>query len=162
MAMLSYPERIPTIQSRAIYMTVAEDATLVGSLIGTLVNGPVINNYGLDTLTYLTAGISLLPGTIALVFFTDIMHADSACSSWRDVVGWSHLTNVFGTVYRRRQGHKPLMLNMSFGMYSLPIDTVSCSIAGSFIFVVKQLGFTMNIIFSICQMLCRTFASFSG
>ena len=149
MAMLSYHESIPTIQSRAIYMTVAEGATLVGSLIGTLVNGPVINNYGLDTLTYLTAGISLLPGTIALVFFTDITHADNASRSWRYAVGCSHLTNVLRTVNRRRQGHKPLMLNMSFGMYSLSIVTVSCSIAGSFIFFVKQLGFTMNIIFSI-------------
>ena len=92
--MLSYPESIPTIQSRAIYITVAEDATLVGSLISILVNGPVINNYGLDTLTYLTAGISLLPGTIALGFFTDIMHVDSASRSWRDVVECSHLTNV--------------------------------------------------------------------
>ena len=94
MATLSYAEHITTVQSIAIYMTVAEGATLVGSLIGTLVNGPVINNYGLDTLTYLTGGISLLPGTIALVFFTDIMHADSASRSWRDVVGCSHLTNV--------------------------------------------------------------------
>ena len=52
-------------------------------------------------------------------------------------------------MYKRRQGHKPLMLNMSFGMYRLPIVTVSCSIAGSFIFFVEQLGFTMNVIFSI-------------
>lgn len=142
--MLSYLGLITSLETRAIYMAVAEGTVLVGSLVGTLANGFIIDNYGLDTLTYITAGISVLPLIIALVFFTDVVNPSNQSTTWRDVVGFSHVTNVFRTVYRKRPGYQRMLLNLSFVMYALPIMTVNCSIAGSFLYFIKERGLTMS------------------
>ena len=143
MAEFSYIALITPLESRAFHMAVAEGTMGVGFLIGTAINGVIIDNMGLDTLAYLTACVAVIPFFLALVFVRDVLHTTDP-PNWREVVGFSHVLDAFKTIYKKREGYNRVLLNLSFVLYAFPFVGMLIFTSGSFLYFVKELGFSMT------------------
>lgn len=143
MAVFSYVALVTTPEKRAFYMALSEASLVIGVLIGTLVNGFIIDDLGLDTLAYITAGISVIPMIVSIAFVTDVT-STSHTSSWRDMIGTSHFLDAFKTLYKKREGYSRLLLNLCFLIYSLLFVGTVMYMGGSYLYFVKERGLTMT------------------
>ena len=145
MAVFSYIALISPVETRAFHLAIAEGTLGLGSLIGTSINGVIIDDMGLDTMAYLTAGIAVVPVILSLVFVRDALYMTGGKPpNWREVVGFSHVLDAFKTIYKKRQGYKRLLLNLSFVLYAFPFVAMLIFSSGSFLYFVKEIGLSMT------------------
>lgn len=143
MAEFSYTALVTTVEKRAFNMAIAEATIVIGLLIGTTINGFIIDDFGLDKLAYVTAGLSTLPLFVSLIFMTDIVDLTHSVN-WRSIVGFDHLLGAFRTLYKKRPGYSRLLLNLTFVMYGFLYVSTNFFTSGSFLYFVKERGLTMS------------------
>lgn len=143
MASFSYIAYITPPEKRTVNMAIAEGSLLMGALIGQTTNGFIIDDLGLDTLTYITAAVCVLPMVIGFVFMTEAV-TNTGKSTWRDAIGVRHLLGPFSTLYKRREGYSRIILNTSFVLYALPYVAMHFYMVGGFLYFVKERGLTMS------------------
>lgn len=143
MSAFSYVALITPEEKRPFHMAISEGTLLFGVLIGTTINGFIIDDFGLDKLAYITAGITVLPLIITVLFVTDVTSTNHSYT-WRDIIGISHILDAFKTVYKKRPGYSRLLLNLSFVMYCFVFLAIQVLMAGSFLYFVKQRGLTYS------------------
>lgn len=143
MASFSYIAYVTPPEKRTVNMAIAEGSLLIGALIGQTANGFIIDDFGLDTLAYITAAVCVLPMLIGLVFMTEAMTITGK-TNLKDAIGVRNLLSAFQTLYKRRAGYSRMLLNTSFVLYAFPMVAYHSSMAGGFLYFVKERGLTMS------------------
>lgn len=144
MSSLSYIAIIADPASRHISLGIGEAAMMCGAFIGTLTNGPIIDNWGLDVLGYINVGINVITGMVVICLVPEIYKETADKYSWREVLKPHHILDTFKCIFRPRPGKRRLFLNMSLTVYCTLFMTVQVTTSVGFLYFVKEEGMSLT------------------
>lgn len=145
MSSFSYIALITPKEKITFTMSVCEGTVIIGLVLGTLVNGPLIESTSLADMAYINAGFTVLPLIIVWIFVTDVTHTGRRKYTWREVVGASHALESIKCMFKQRPGHSRLLLQLSFVTYSCSFVTISGFLGNSFLYFVKEEGMSLTV-----------------
>ena len=144
MSSFSYVALITPKSKISVAMSICEGTVLIGILLSNLMSGPVIDATNLSTLAYISAGIAILPLIIVSIFMTDATSISTVQYTWRDVIGVGHLLDAFRCIFKKRDKHSRLLLNLAFAAYTLVFIAVNGSMSDNFLYFVKERGMSLT------------------
>lgn len=148
MAVFSYLALIAPEKERTLYLALAEGCVGIGVLVAESMNGVIIDELGLSTLTYITVGLAIPPLLIAFVFMRDVEHSGATptlpASTCSQLLSPQRFFDAFKTIYKKRKGYNRCLLNLSFVLFLFPFVGETAIDSASFLYFVKELGFTMT------------------
>lgn len=143
MSAFSYITRASSSENRHIHISLAEASILLGFLVGNLVNGPIIDNLGLDVMVYTTVGTSLSVVIVVCVFLVDIRNEDGEFS-WKETLKMKYIFAAVKCVFKAREGHSRIILQLCFLAYSLAyVCALGFNVLG-YLYFVKEVGMTLT------------------
>ena len=147
-AIFSYLTLITPVEQRTLHLTMVEGSIGLGVLIGVSLNGVIIDDLGLDTLTYITVLIAIPPLLIAILFVRNATQARRSPSTTyqicSQVLSLRSVTDALSTITKKRKGFKRCLLSLTFVLYFFPLSGEETFESVSFLYFVKELGFTMT------------------
>jgi len=140
-------------------MAITEGTFLAGAMIGSLINGPIIDNLGLANMMYINSALTVLPLPVVLICITDITVKSDRKYTWRDVIGLSHLMDSFNCAFQKRKGNSRLALNLCFVIYILGFSAISGILTLGFLYFVKEkeLSLTLYSVFNTYGLAMKVF-----
>lgn len=144
MSSYSYITSISAKEDIPIAMSALEGGIEFGLLTGTLISGPLADNFGLSILAYLNIGLSVLPLLVLLIFVVEIPRHSKTKATWSNAIGVQHIFRAIKVVFKKRPFHNRLLINLCY----VAVYAVSIACAGYatllFLYFVKQVGLTLT------------------
>lgn len=144
MSAFSYSALAVDPDKRHYNLAIAEGTVVGGIVIGTLINGPIIDNYGLDTMLFINCGTCVIVIMIVVFLVKDIPKEFSSSFKWRDIVSLSHIFDAVKCVFRPRAKHSRILIHLSVAAYCCIYIAVTGYTALMFLYFVKELGLTLT------------------
>lgn len=147
MASLSFvAHTIPT-EKHPVHMAICEGTLLIGLLLGNTLNGALVSSLGLDTITYINFGLSVLPCFIIVlgVVDTTVTRPPSQEWKWTEILGWKNLSSAFRCILKKREGKGRVLLILTFLLYAGPYIAAKGFSSISFLYATKDNGMPMAI-----------------
>lgn len=137
---MSYVSLVCSKETRHIHLAVAEAAIVGGVLIGTLINGPIIDNWGLDILVYTNVAFCLIAVLIVIFFIPELYKQFARELTWREILWPDQILDTFRCLLKRRPSNGRLLLNLSMVVYTCILITVVGFSTVLYLYLVKELG----------------------
>lgn len=129
---------------RAFFLAVGESINILGTIIGNIISGPIIDNFGLDVMVYINVGTCILAALIVVVFVKDINKPGAATFKWKDLFRVDQVADVFRTVYKKRSNYSRLVMHMCYLIYASVYALIVGASSLGFLYFVKEVGLSMT------------------
>lgn len=144
MSAFSYISAASRPTSRHIYLGLGEASLTVGVFIASLTNGPIIDNWGLDVLSYINVGFSAVTVAVVIILVPEIYKETAHQYGWKEVLKPHHILDSFKCIFRPRPGKDRFLLNASLTIYTSTFITVQAYTSLNFLYFAKEEGMTLT------------------
>ena len=103
MSAFSYISAASRPTSRHIYLGLGEASLTVGVFIASLTNGPIIDNWGLDVLSYINVGFSAVTVAVVIILVPEIYKETAHQYGWKEVLKPHHILDSFKCIFRSEE-----------------------------------------------------------
>lgn len=143
MAGFSYVGLSSTEETQSVNMALAEGFVALGTLLGGLISGPIIDKFGIEIMIYILIGVSVLRIVLTL-FIKEVPKPLADRVQLKEALSFRRVVDMFKCIFKRRSNHSRLTLHLTFMAYC----GIYCGIAGpasvNFLYLVKEIGLTMT------------------
>lgn len=143
MSAFGYVTKAVRPENRYFHFALTEGSLLIGILAGNLLNGPIIDNFGLDVMVYICVAACGLVVFIVCFFFVDIRQPSSNFS-WKETLRMKYAFDFLKCVFKRRPGHSRMILQLCFVTYTVVYICVLGYHSLGFLYFVKEVGLTLT------------------
>ncbi|XP_067932685.1 proton-coupled folate transporter-like [Watersipora subatra] len=145
MTSFSYVAQVTPKEKTSVAMATCEGTVLMGVLVGSLVNGPVIEKTSLMIMTYINAGITIIAPIIIIFGLVEPPRAEPLIKyKWRDIINAQRTLDSLRCVFKKREKHGRLILHLAVAAFATSFICVSGYTANAYLYFITERGMSLT------------------